>query len=170
MPAYSFKEQFVPFVLDGSKNHTIRNYRRFQVLPGETLYLYYGLRTKASRKLKQERCSTVKTIAIGSNETVVLVDRIRLSDTEMHRVKMLLLFAHPTDLEVRISKEVGFDAQLLDDKEKNNLAWRDGFRPLGTTVNKPAGAFPMMFRFFQQTHELPFVGNIIYWNTSLQNL
>ncbi len=46
MPAYSFKERFVPFILDGTKTQTVRSRRRHPAKPGDTLYLYSGLRTK----------------------------------------------------------------------------------------------------------------------------
>jgi len=43
------------------------------------------------------------------------------------------------------------------------FAWKDGFRPEGSTLDNPAGAFELMIRFWRQTHELPFQGVVIYW-------
>jgi hypothetical protein len=51
MAAYSFKKQFIPYILDGSKTHTIRGKRKHPDKPGATFYGYYGMRTKQCRKL-----------------------------------------------------------------------------------------------------------------------
>jgi hypothetical protein len=46
---------------------------------------------------------------------------------------------------------------------KDRFAWLDGFRPEGTTLENPIGAFELMLKFWRQTHSLPFEGTIIYW-------
>jgi hypothetical protein len=64
MAALSFKGRFVDLILEGSKNQTIRNFRKYPINPGETLYLYYGMRTKHCKKLKEVICKSVHPIKI----------------------------------------------------------------------------------------------------------
>lgn len=60
MPAYSFKERFVPLVKEGTKTQTIRAKRkRQQIKPGDTVYLYYGMRTKHCMKIGEGICTEV---------------------------------------------------------------------------------------------------------------
>lgn len=47
MVAYSFKRQFGPPILAGTKGGTIRNDRKRHARPGEELQLYHGMRTKS---------------------------------------------------------------------------------------------------------------------------
>jgi hypothetical protein len=148
MPAYSFQERFVPFVKDGSKPHTIRARRRSFAKPGDTLYLYYGMRTKHCTKLREEVCSKAKTIFIKKNGAVIIYDD-RLDD---YQVDLLRNGKYP---------KMGMK---LSDFNKDQLAWRDGFRPEGTSLKNPKGCFDLMIRFWNQTHKLPFIGDIIYWN------
>ncbi len=54
MGLYNFKARFVPFVLDGSKTHTIRAKRRYPAKPGDTLYLYTGLRELVAMKKRTQ--------------------------------------------------------------------------------------------------------------------
>ena len=108
MGLYNFKAQFVPFILDGSKTHTIRAERKHGDVPGRTMHLYTGLRHKGARLLFRAPC--------------VRVDFIRIE----------------ADYRVRIGASVGSDdfpapygeGQFhggfveLDESEKNYLAWR----------------------------------------------
>ncbi len=127
MPAYSFQECFIPFLLDGSKDHTIRAERAGRsrhARVGETLYLYYGMRTKWCRKIGEAVCKEVWPIKI--TEDSVYVGGLKLDFLDL-------------------------------------FAWCDGFRPEGTTIYNPAGAWDLMLRWWKQTHELPFDGVAIYW-------
>jgi hypothetical protein len=159
MPAYSFQERFVPFVKDGSKNHTIRARRRNFAKPGDTLYLYYGMRTKNCMKLREEICTDVRTIMIFKMKTLKASSSIILFDERLY------------DDEIIYNKKGVYDRTkaphiyrtLLSTQDAELLAWRDGFRPEGTTLEKPEGSLELMMRFWNQTHELPFVGDIIYW-------
>ena len=54
-------------------------------------------------------------------------------------------------------------AGVLDTDQKNRLAWDDGFRPEGSTKDQPGEAFELMFQFWKQNNELPFIGRIIHW-------
>lgn len=136
MPAYSFQERFIPFLLDGSKDHTVRSERAGKsrhARPGETVYLYYGMRTKWCRKIGEGVCHDVQRIIITEKSIRWLVE-----------------------------KENGEDVQIVT-PIPDTFAWSDGFRPEGSTKDNPAGAFDLMLQFWKQTHELPFQGVVIYW-------
>src|SRR5678815_1735558 len=75
MPAYSFKERFVPMILDKTKRQTIRKKRKGQAKPGSTVYLYFGMRTKWCRKLGEEKCTAVRDIVIKRNGSVFVNGR-----------------------------------------------------------------------------------------------
>ena len=64
MGALNFQKQFVNAVLNGEKTQTIRKARKYPIKKGETLYLYTGLRTKNTRKLKEVICEAVYHIII----------------------------------------------------------------------------------------------------------
>jgi hypothetical protein len=100
MGLYNFKKQFEPFILEGSKTHTIRATRKHPDKPGNTLYLYTGLRHKGAKLLFQAPCLKVEEIFIDSRE----------------------LKPDETYIDMRIN------GIRLSWDEKNALAWRDGFR------------------------------------------
>lgn len=81
MGLYNFKKRFAPFVLDGTKRHTIRAKRKHPDKPGDTVHLYSGLRTKAARLLGRSLCVKVEDIRITIDRQVY-VDGILLSDSE----------------------------------------------------------------------------------------
>lgn len=53
-----FQKQFVPYVREGSKTHTIRGERKRgeRPVPGETLHLYTGLRQKGAEFILRAPC------------------------------------------------------------------------------------------------------------------
>jgi len=67
MPALNFKKQFAADVEKGIKRQTIRAHRKDcrNPQPGQTLYLYTGMRTLFCRKLKEAECLSVEQIYIG---------------------------------------------------------------------------------------------------------
>lgn len=75
----NFQGQFAPKVESGVKPHTIRALRADgrDPLPGDTLHLYYGLRTKGVRLLRREVCEYAHDIMIqpsaGNQHHVLLV-------------------------------------------------------------------------------------------------
>lgn len=160
MPAYSFKERFVSFVEDGTKPHTIRNYRKYPVKRGDTLYLYYGLRTRYARKLRQEPCTDVQTIAIADNGNVAIIDRSQLSKKEISQLKQWII---QPKIYFKDDLFCGIPANVLTLYERDQLAWKDGFRPEGSTIENSVGCFILMLRYWRQMHDLPFVGNLIHW-------
>lgn len=145
MPAYSFKERFVTMVKDGSKPYTIRARRnKGFAKPGDKLYLYYGMRTKFCVKLREEICTDVKTIHITKSGDVYLYN-YRLSD-------------YQCDLLLNKKYKHG---RKLTPGEKMTLAFRDGFRT-GKAISPED--WNLMFRYWSSMHQLPFIGDIIYWN------
>lgn len=145
MPAYSFQERFIPFLLDGSKDHTVRKERAGRsrhARPGETLQLYYGMRTKWCRKIGEATCWTVLPIRI--TETDILVGGYYHTENGPGAQQDLLFFPLPPE-------------------ERGTFAWKDGFRPECSTATHPVGSFELMLRFWKHTHQLPFQGVVIYW-------
>jgi hypothetical protein len=160
MPAYSFKKRFVPYVLMGNKKQTIRQ-RRLKgfAKPGDTIYLYYGMRTKNCAKIGEGNCSMAVSIAIGIDKKVHLFKK-RLTDADAVVVAAKLSAGKLPFTEVDYSNTF----LTLDRDGKDLLAWYDGFRHEGEAENTLTGCFDLMLDWFNQTHELPFVGDIIYWN------
>lgn len=70
MPLIGFKKRFAPLVESGKKRQTIRAKRRDgrNPHPGETLYLYTGLRTKGCRKIGEVTCLGVQEITIDPTD------------------------------------------------------------------------------------------------------
>jgi hypothetical protein len=64
MPAYNFLSQFAESVEDGRKRQTMRPKRKRPTVPGDTLYLYTGMRTKQCRKLREVDCLDVQPVEI----------------------------------------------------------------------------------------------------------
>ena len=66
MPALNFQAKFAPLVESGEKRQTIRKLRKDgrDPKPGDRLYLYTGMRTKACRKLGEVKCKKVYPIKL----------------------------------------------------------------------------------------------------------
>lgn len=84
MPVLNFKKQFAPMVESGLKRQTIRARRKDgrNPQPGQTLYLYTGMRTTGCRKLKEVICKSCETIVI--EEVNIIVGRNLLSVDEKY--------------------------------------------------------------------------------------
>jgi hypothetical protein len=67
MPLLGFQKQFAPMVEAGTKRQTIRVKRKDgrNPKPGDLLYLYTGLRTKACRKIGMRWCLSVEEITVS---------------------------------------------------------------------------------------------------------
>lgn len=83
MGLYGFKKQFVPCVLDGSKTHTIRAERRLQDKPGNTMHLFYALRTKQCEFLLRAPCVKVEPIAIYRAQVWLNGEELSLSEKDL---------------------------------------------------------------------------------------
>ena len=64
MPAYNFKKQFADMVESGEKLQTVRKPRKRPTVPGDTLQLYTGMRTKKCKLLAIGKCRAVVNIKI----------------------------------------------------------------------------------------------------------
>lgn len=147
MPAYNFQERFVPFVADGSKPHTIRKRRVKQTIEvGKKVYLYSGLRTKHAKLIALEECTDVRTIKIWSGGIFICKQRLDDYKFDLYLNSKYIPLGHS-----------------LSQLDRNILAWKDGFRPEGSSLANPDGCFDLMFRFWRQTHALPFFGDIVRW-------
>jgi hypothetical protein len=80
----NFKPQFVPFILDGSKQHTIRAPRKDPPKVGEICHCYTGLRQKGARLLGRWPCVKVEEILIFTEglRWRIFIDEIELSFDE----------------------------------------------------------------------------------------
>jgi hypothetical protein len=103
MGLYNFEKRFVPFILAGTKKHTIRAKRANPDKPGNTLHLYTGLRHKGAKLIMRVRCVKVETIKIAVIE------------------KFGIRMERPVAI-------VSIDGMLLDASECESLAQRDGFK------------------------------------------
>lgn len=74
MPALNFQARFAPLVESGEKTQTIRAFRKDgrDPKPGDTLYLFTGMRTKACRKLGEATCADALPIEILTGRCIVL--------------------------------------------------------------------------------------------------
>lgn len=138
-------------VKDGSKPGTIRAFRKYPVKAGDFAHLFYGMRTNFCTKLVDPSpvIREVHSILITKEGNVILFDTNWLDVLAREQVKAGVFTA------------VG-PYRHLETAEKDELAWKDGFRH-ADDMTKQEGCFEMMCRFWRQTHELPFVGNHILW-------
>lgn len=152
MPLYNFKQRFVPYIMDGSKMHTIRAIRKNPAKPGDMLYLYTGLRSKYAKRLITAQCTAVKTIFVLQDGTMLLVDAI------FNAIDCQLFYE--SYLKNEVNETVTW--KKLTEMQKNKLAWHDGFRPVhDALLRTPIDA---MMQLFKEMHSLPFAGHIICWH------
>ena len=95
-PLLGFQAQFADVVESGEKTQTIRAYRKDKrdPKPGDTLYLYTGLRTKQCRKLGEAIAESVEVIGIG--EAMFCED-----ESPIEIVPLVLLPREAHDLAIR---------------------------------------------------------------------
>lgn len=85
MVAYSFKKQFGPPILTGTKAQTIRAERAIRsrhARPGEFVQLYTGMRTRQCRWLGEALCNAVWPIKLHLRDDIVFANDgwIRMPD------------------------------------------------------------------------------------------
>jgi len=82
MPVLNFLKQFEPLVASGEKRQTIRPPRKDgrNPQPGQTLYLYTGMRTKGCKKLTKAECISSEPILIDSFQIIVGVKSLSWSE------------------------------------------------------------------------------------------
>ena len=97
MPAYNFKKEFVPRILDGSKPHTIRGRRKRPTRVGDVLYLFTGLRTKQCRMFAISECVKVERIAIYPDSQMIGVNYAWLNYIQISELAVRDGFANARD-------------------------------------------------------------------------
>jgi hypothetical protein len=122
MPALSYHKQFAPAVEAGRKLQTIRAMRKVPIKPGDTLYHYTGMRTKACRRLGVSTCRSANQIDIirwNGQRGVFLQDcpaitQRRLSNEEIRELAYRDGFASDVDFYAWfISENAHFTGQLI---------------------------------------------------------
>ena len=74
MPALSYKDHLVSKVVDGSKPHTIRVWRRRPFREGDVLMHYTAMRTKACRKVRPDTiCTAATPIEVNPFQQYVII-------------------------------------------------------------------------------------------------
>ena len=74
------------------------------------------------------------------------------------------------DIVISTSGTIFVDGVSLSLDEANLLAWRNGFRPVGSSEGRPGPAFELFFRYWRTLKQngkkraLPFSGDIIHWD------
>jgi hypothetical protein len=136
-----FRRQFAPFVLDGSKRHTIRAPRKDGMIPtaGQTLDCYVDPRQKTMALLGRWQCVRVEGIKISQ---------------------------HPRDV-----LRVEIDGRPLLNDEAAMFLWRDGFRewvsqaiPEGHLIALTAANYFWSQRLKENRGR--WIGNLIHWDFS----
>lgn len=85
MGLYGFKKQFVPFVIGGTRTHSIRAERKDGRVdkPGDICHLYYGLRTKQCQFLLRAPCVKVERISIYRAQIWLNEEELTLSEKDL---------------------------------------------------------------------------------------
>lgn len=129
-----FADQFVPFVEDGTKTHSIRAGNRWKV----------GMRADCYARPRQ------KGMRLLFRAPVVRVERVVIRCTNEPPRDWDGPDAAP--LHLRTSIEI--EGCKLTDDELDLFAWRDGFRhPLSERHGKGYGSFFLMVDFWRRTHK-----------------
>lgn len=158
MPAYSFKERFVPFVKDGSKPGTIRNFRKHPVCVGQLAHLYYGMRTKYCTKLikKAPAIHTVRCVYISDTGGVALIDTNWITPELRDKIRLY----GKKEIEKYFDK-----VRWLNRYERDIFAWEDGFRD-AKLPEITQGCFFLMSEYWKLNGGLPYIGFHTLWGKS----
>lgn len=81
MGLYGFKKRFVPKIKAGTKGHTIRARRAVEDEPGDTMHLYYALRTKQCELIARSPCIKVGLVYVPDTQ-FFLIDDVELQRDE----------------------------------------------------------------------------------------
>lgn len=135
-----FMSRFVPYVEDGSKTHSVREYmKKGERRAGEICNCYANPRQKNMRLLGRWPCVKVEPIMLGFQP-----------------------FGAGYVLRVTIGEHT------LSVGEANSFAWRDGFRdqdmPIGTAaLDEMARYWIAWGRLADSVHAAPWHGELIHW-------
>jgi hypothetical protein len=140
-----FKARFVPYILEGSKTHTIRAIRQKPPKVGEICHCYTGLRRRGPiiQKLASGDVVRQKMTRLLGRWPCVRVESITILDSLVNPSIPLLVWIGDTPLQP---------------EEADQLFWRDGFRDEGgetyTHLHQAADFWK---------GRLPFRGHVIHW-------
>lgn len=125
MGLYNFHPRFEEPIVEGIKTHTIRANRKYPDKPGDTMYLYVGLRHPGARRIiPPPTCKKVETIAISLDGTIFVGDFI--------------------DLPITLAQD-----------EMEQLAKRDGFKDHAEMMSFWVGRLPFLGRIYHWTDAAP---------------
>lgn len=160
MPSYTFKPRFIPFLKDFTKRGTIRKIRNHPPRVGQMVSHFAGPRFKPQRVIEKQPCTAVDTLIFLESGEIYRIEAHALNQPDADHMLDYIQQLQPVDL-VTIN---GITAKKLSDREKNLLAWQDGFRTENTTGGDVIeGCFDLMLRWWKQTHSLPFAGHHTKW-------
>jgi hypothetical protein len=163
MPAYSFKERFVPMVVDGSKPHTVRSRRKYPAKVGDNVSLFFGMRTKWCKRLRDETC--LKTCSIFINdEAFYMFSGLLSSEYSAAQFDALYVIDDLSEKEYEGFNGDKVTCRYMNLMARNHFAWLDGFRRQGSTLYNPYGAWDLMYRYWSANGDVPFLGDVIYWS------
>lgn len=131
-----FRRRFAPLVWEGSKRQTIRLYRKTS--RGELWLPRAGQLFHCYVDPRQKTMQRLGTWPCQTAEHIVIVDR-------------------PKGMTVSI------EGNRLKPSELDLLAWRDGFRPDGSTWKRPGDAFLLMSDYWRREAGSPFLGLVLHW-------
>jgi len=118
MPALNFQRRLAPKVTAGTKRSTIRRRRKDgrDPKPGQTLYLFTGMRTKQCQRLLETRCERVRSIQIFPNSFTVLLGQRKLSMAQMQALAWGDGFSSLADMIIWFSRTHGhsFSGLLIE--------------------------------------------------------
>jgi hypothetical protein len=133
-----FQRQFEPYVLDGTKTHTIRAKRKVRPKAGETCHCYGDVRQKSMHLLGRWPCVRVEDIRlkISSRDSIGFISRV----------------------------DIYISGVLLNFDEASRFAWVDGFRPEHSTIDDPKNSLGLLSRFWDgRFTDLWWSGDLIHW-------
>ena len=150
MVAYSFQKQFIEQIQLRTKQQMIRALRKRHARVGETLQLYFGMRTKVCGKIIPD------PVCIGVDE--VWIDLSPLVDPkEPTTAAELEAIARLVSLEV--------NERMIEGAERDALAAADGFdRHTWKSTGEPLSPWAAMVAFWMVEHGAAvFRGVLIRW-------
>lgn len=146
-------------IKDGSKKQTVRSFRKHPVKAGQLAHLYYGMRTSNCTKLVENSpvISHVATVFLSATGGLCIIETNWIDEFEREKI----LLHGPAYLET-LEKTVGIKHKWLSENFRDMFAYNDGFRHQDKPMSHN-GCFEIMYRWWKQTHDLPFIGNVIYF-------
>jgi hypothetical protein len=140
-----FKPRFEPYIIEGSKTHTIRRKKKYPPRVGEVCHCYGDVRQKTMHVLGRWPCTAIEDITIRP----VMVPNWKALGLDRPAV---------------ITLEVFMTGEQLSPDETEALFFRDGFRDVPPAYTSTAMARDFWIANF--TEGKPFIGQMIHWDFS----